>query len=105
MIVYNVTINIDADVHDEWVNWMTTQHIPKVLSTGMFIDSRMCRMLLEEEEGGITYSIQYTLESMDKMHEYEEKFATDLRNETVAKYDGKFGAFRTMMEVVSTHKA
>jgi len=105
MIVYNVTVNIDADVHDEWLAWMVDEHIPKVLATGLFIDSRMSKMLLEEEGGGITYSIQYTLESMDKMQEYEEKFATDLRNETLVKYDGKFGAFRTMMEVVAIHQA
>lgn len=100
MIIYNVTVNIDADVHDEWKQWMLEKHIPDVLSTGLFIDSRMSRLLIEEEGGGITYSIQYTLESMDKMSEYEQKHAPRLRDEHTQKYDGKFGAFRTMMEVV-----
>jgi hypothetical protein len=100
MIVYNVTINIDADVHDEWKKWMLEEHIPQVLATGMFVDSRMSRMLLAEEEGGLTYSIQYTLESMEKMREYEDKYAPALRDAVEKKYEGKFGAFRTMMEVV-----
>ncbi len=105
MIIYNVTINIDADVHDEWLKWMLEKHIPDVLSTGLFIDSRMSKLLIEEEGGGITYSIQYTLESMEKMHEYEAKHAVRLRADTQAKYEGKFGAFRTMMEVVGELKA
>jgi len=100
MIIYNVTVNIDADVHDEWKQWMLEKHIPDVLSTGLFLDSRMSKLLIEEEGGGITYSIQYTLESMDKMNEYEQKHAPRLRDEHTQKYDGKFGAFRTMMEVV-----
>ena len=104
MIIYNVTVNIDADVHDEWLQWMLEKHIPKVLETGLFLESRMCKMLIEEEGNGITYSIQYTLESMEKMKEYEEKHASRLREEHVRKYEGKFGAFRTMMEVVGEHK-
>lgn len=105
MIIYNVTVNIDTDVHDEWLKWMLEKHIPDVLATGLFIESRMSKMLIEEESGGVTYSIQYTLESMDKMQEYEEKHASRLRDEHTKKYEGKFGAFRTMMEVVGHIKA
>jgi hypothetical protein len=105
MIVYNVTINIDADVHTEWLAWMLETHIPEVLATGLFIESRISRMLIEEEGNGITYSIQYTLDSMDKMKEYEELHAPRLRADVQARYDGKFGAFRTMMEVVGQLKA
>jgi hypothetical protein len=100
MIVYNVTINIDADVHNEWLKWMLEKHIPDVLATGLFLESRMSKMLIEEEGDGITYSIQYTLDSMEKMKEYEANHATRLRDEVTRKYEGKFGAFRTMMEVV-----
>lgn len=104
MIIYNVTVSIDADVHDEWLAWMKNTHIPEVLATGLFIESRMSRMLVEEEGGGITYSIQYTLESMDKMKEYEEKHAPRLRDDHTRRYNGKFGAFRTMMEVETVIK-
>ncbi len=104
MIVYNVTINIYKDVHDEWLKWMMEKHIPEVLATGLFIDSRISKMLIEEEGEGLTYSIQYTLESMDKMKEYESNHASRLREDVNKRYEGKFGAFRTMMEVVGTHQ-
>jgi hypothetical protein len=104
MIVYNVTINIDKDVHDEWLQWMVQKHIPEVLATGLFIDSRISKMLIEEEGDGLTYSIQYTLESMDHMTDYEQNHAPRLRDDVNKRYEGKFGAFRTMMEVVATHK-
>jgi hypothetical protein len=105
MIVYNVTINIDADVHEQWVKWMLAEHIPEVLATGLFMDARMSRMLIEEEGNGITYSIQYTLDSMEKMKIYEEQHAPRLRADVQSRYDGKFAAFRTMMEVIGQLKA
>lgn len=103
MIIYNVTVNIDAKVHDEWLQWMLEKHIPDVLATGLFLESRICKMLIEEEGNGITYSIQYTLESMEKMKEYETNHAIRLRQDHQSRYNGKFAAFRTMMEVIGLH--
>ena len=39
-IIYNVTVNIDDSVHDEWLEWMQTQHIPDVMSTGYFLEKK-----------------------------------------------------------------
>ena len=105
MIIYNVTVNIDADVHDEWLKWMNEEHIPDVMATGLFLQSRISRMLIEEEGEGTTYSIQYTLDSMEKMQAYEDLHAPHLREVFIQKFDGKFGIFRTMMEVVKIHEA
>lgn len=34
--IYNVTLNIDDSVHEEWKGWMMAIHIPEVLSTKLF---------------------------------------------------------------------
>ena len=103
MILYNVTINIDHDVHDEWLNWMKNKHIPDVLKTGLFIENKICR-ILAEEDGGKSYSIQYLLKSMEDYNKYQEKYAPTLQLEHTQKYEGKFAAFRTILEVVHEHK-
>jgi hypothetical protein len=100
MIVYNVTVNIDESVHDEWLDWMKQVHIPNVLRTGMFTDNRFLKVLVEEEMGGITYAIQYTCDSLEKFRQYEEQFAAALRAEVDEKYNGKFVAFRTLLQYV-----
>ena len=61
MILYNITVSIDYDVHQEWLIWMKEVHIPDVLSTGLFIKSKIAK-IHAEEEGGISYSIQYYFE-------------------------------------------
>lgn len=99
MIVYNVTVNIDHAVEEEWLLWMKEIHIPDVLKTGLFLDNKICK-ILAESEGGSSYSIQYTCKDMDTFNLYETKFAEKLRKDHTEKYSGKFVAFRTLLEVV-----
>ncbi|MBA3707128.1 MAG: DUF4286 family protein [Bacteroidetes bacterium] len=100
MILYNVTVNIDSSVHNEWLEWMKTQHIPDVLKTGLFIKNKIFRILSENESDGHTYSIQYFLESMNELEKYQKEFASKFQAEHSQKYKDKFVAFRTVMELV-----
>jgi hypothetical protein len=100
MVVYNVTVNIDSSVHDEWLAWMKEVHVPDVMNTGMFIESKILKVLGDEESGGSTYSFQYTCKSMNEFRQYEEVFAPALRAEVNQRYKDKFVAFRTLLEVV-----
>ena len=101
MILYNVTVNIDDSVHDEWLEWMRSKHIPDVLSTGLFTESKLYRIRTENEEEGNTYSIQYFLRSMDDYKIYQKEYAEKLQFEHTEKFKDKFVAFRTIMELVS----
>jgi hypothetical protein len=99
MIIYNVTVIIDETVHEEWLGWMKEIHIPEVMATGCFTEYRFCK-ILAETEGGISYSIQYSVESRAILDKYSEEFAPALQQAHNAKYAGKFGAFRTLLEEV-----
>jgi hypothetical protein len=99
MIIYNVTINIDDDVRDEWIKWMKEVHIPEVMGTGHFTEYKMCKVLVNEDSG-TTYSIQYTCTSMDELEAYQKNHAPELQQKTKNKYEGKFVAFRTLLEVI-----
>ena len=99
MIVYNVTINIDDAAHDAWLAWMKEEHIPDVMSTGLFTDSRMLRVLAQDD-GGITYAIQYTAADMAHYERYRDEHAPRLQAKTQERFGGRFVAFRTLLEVV-----
>lgn len=100
-VIYNVTVNIDHDVHDEWLQWMKTNHIPDVLSTGLFLEAKLSK-IVAEESGGLSYSIQYLCDNQAKFDLYEKSHAPRLQHEHNAKYNGKFAAFRTMLRVEET---
>ena len=98
MIIYNVTVNIDEDVHEEWLDWMQRVHIPDVMNSGMFLEAKISK-ILAEEEGGLSYAIQYLCESMEMYDQYQDIFAPKLQADHTAKYSGKFVAFRTLLKV------
>lgn len=101
MIIYNVTVNIDDDVHDDWLEWMQQVHIPDVMNTGMFLESRISK-ILAEEEGGKSYSIMYLCKNMETLEKYQQEFASALQQDHTERYAGKFAAFRTLLEVKNT---
>ena len=101
MIIYNVTINIEESISKDWLCWMQKTHIPEVMKTGIFVSAKMTRVMVEEQMGGITYSIQYLCESKSKLAEYQVQFAPKLQQKHIQKFQGKFVVFRTLLEVIS----
>lgn len=99
MIIYNVTVKVDQDIHEDWVKWMNEIHIPDVMKTGCFIQNEMAKVLVDEADG-LTYSIQYRSESMLPLNKYFKEFAPKLQEEHTRRYKDKFVAFRTLLELV-----
>jgi len=100
MIIYNVTVKIDTDVHDDWLQWMKEVHIPDVMQTGLFSSNQMAKVLGQEENDGITYAIQYTCADMQTLEDYSAKHAPKLQAEHTERYKDKFVAFRTLLQIV-----
>ena len=98
-VVYNVTVSVDPVSSEEWLNWMRTEHIPDVLSTGLFLRSQIMR-IEGYEENGVTYAIQYTLASRQHLERYQQEFAPALQQKHAEKFGDKALAFRTVLEII-----
>lgn len=94
MYIYNVTTNIEDAAHYEWLHWMKTVHIPQVLSTGKFLSAKMTKVLVEEESGGHTYSVQYTVSDKETLERYYEEDASRLREDAMKLFAGKSVSFQ-----------
>lgn len=103
MYIYNITTNIEASVHDEWLKWMQESHIPEVLATGKFLNAKMSKVLVEEDMGGITYSVQFTTVDRETLQKYHQEDAQRLQDKGLKRFPNKFVAFSTEMEIVSEH--
>ena len=99
MYIYNVTINIDDDVKDEWLTWMET-HILDVLNTGKFVAAKLTQVLVEEEMGGTTYSVQYSAKTKEDLQNYYKEDAKRLRGDGLRKFGNKMVAFRTELRLI-----
>lgn len=102
MYIYNVTVNIEDSIHDEWLLWIK-EHIPQVLSTGKFEKATLTKVLVEEEMGGQTYSIQYRSYSREALDAYYKEDADNLRTEGLKKFADKMLAFRTELQIVDEY--
>jgi hypothetical protein len=102
MIIYNVTINIDESIHNEWLTWIK-EHIPQVLATGKFTEAKLTKVLVEEEMGGTTYSVQYRAKSRKDLDDYYQQDAERLRQDGLKRFADKMLAFRTELEVIDEY--
>ena len=101
MIIYNVTVNIDESIHDEWLLWIK-EHIPQVLATGKFEKATLTKVLVEEL-GGHTYSVQYRSYSREALEAYYKEDAEKMRIEGLKKFADKMLAFRTELQIVDEY--
>jgi hypothetical protein len=100
MILYNVTIILDESIHNEWLEWMESEHIPDVMNTGFFVSNRLLKVLDSPNEG-VTYCVQYIAETPELVNEYREKYADGLQSNFPAQFINKFVLFPTIMEFVN----
>jgi hypothetical protein len=100
MIAYNITIKVSHSIREEWLVWLQQEHIPAILSTQLFDDYKLYRLLEQDETEGPTFIIQLFTSSMERYGQYIIEFAPKLQQASRGKWGNNFIAFRTIMEVV-----
>jgi len=100
MFIYNVTTKVNWGIHDAWLLWMQTEHIPALLNTNCFMHYQLLKLHEQDDEEGPTYIVQYFTESKALYNRYMELFAGAIRKDYVGKWGDNFIAFRTLLEVI-----
>ena len=99
MIIYNVTIQVDEEIADQWLSWLREEHIPDVMASGCFVKFQLVKILGTEPES-VSYAVQYYSDNQQQLDLYLEKHAMGLRKKASDKWGDRFIAFRTIMELV-----
>lgn len=100
MIIYNETYKVDLSIEEDWLGWMKTNQIPHMLHTNLFLDYRICRLLDLEESDGVTYTIQYTMDSYTHYEQYIRLHATVLWEHLNKRFSRQCVSFHTVMAVL-----
>lgn len=80
----------------DWLQWMKTQHIPDVLSTGLILSAQA---LQSRDQKGLYY-FNYHFKSMQEYQQYHEEHGPSLKAHTQERYGGKFVASRQLLNIV-----
>ena len=101
MIIYSVTVSVDADIEPGWLSWMRATHIPDVMKTGYFRKYRIGKLLEPARgDGRISYTIEYVCDSMADYETYRAKAAPALQQDHSRRYQGRFEASRAIFETI-----
>jgi hypothetical protein len=99
-IIYNVTVKVESQIADEWLQWLLNEHIPVLMQTKCFTDYKVVRLLEVDDSEGPTYAVQYYAQSKADYDRYIEIYSSAMRRNSVEKWGERFVAFRSVMEVV-----
>lgn len=101
ILIYSVTVSIEAEFAQDWLQWMATVHVPDVLATGCFTACRIVRLAEPVvDEQFETFNLQYDCPTESHYDRYQAEHAPSLQEAHTRRYDGRFTAFRTLLQPV-----
>ncbi|MGY5351755.1 DUF4286 family protein [Wenyingzhuangia sp. IMCC45533] len=100
MYIYNVTTNVEVEIEQEWLSYIQGNQIPEMIATGCFTGAKLSRVMVNEEKGGKTYAIQYSVPDKETFKGYYVAYAADMNTRLQKKFAGKFVSFQTELEVL-----
>ncbi|GHM99894.1 hypothetical protein WSM22_13840 [Cytophagales bacterium WSM2-2] len=96
--LYNVTFGIDKEIEQEWFAWIKQYYLPKAMESGAFTTYKIYKVLTHEDEGSISYSIQYFSDSIEKIVHYLNNDGKVLVEEHRQRFKDRHVAFNTLLQ-------
>jgi hypothetical protein len=81
-ILYEVSVRVDAHLHEEFVDYMTTKHIAEVLATGCFIRAEFSAYGADPN----VFRTSYLAQDQAILDEYLSEFAGALRDDFLSTF-------------------
>jgi hypothetical protein len=98
MLLYNITIGIDKEIESEWLNWMKSYYLPAAMNSKAFLHFRLYKVLTHDDEGSVSYSVQYFSDDIQKIVGYLNNEGKVLNEEHRAKFKDRHVVFNTLLE-------
>ena len=99
-VVYNVTVKVEKNIADKWLQWLIQEHAPEIIATNCFTKFIALKLLEYDDEESSTYAVQYFANAIENYKTYIHQFAGHFQKQSFDKWGGRIVAFRTVMEVV-----
>jgi hypothetical protein len=98
IFLYNVTIGIDKELELEWLSWMKEYYLPRAMQSGAFIEYRIYKVLTHEDEGSVSYSVQYFSDAIEKVVHFLNNDGKSLVEELRSRYKERHVVFNTLLQ-------
>ncbi len=101
MIIYEVNLTIDNEIYAEFQLWLK-QHINDMLKFPGFNQANLLKLEQDEFSDKQQLTIQYQLENRNDLEIYFTKFATQMREAGIQRFNNKFSVTRRIFEIIVT---
>ena len=100
MIILNITSQVAPEVQENWLEWMQTYYIPKVLSIDLFEDITIFKVSMDQPMDP-TFATQYKATSKEILQRYLNTEGPHHKKEMQDKFGEQVLSFETHLELVS----
>lgn len=98
MIIYEVNLTLDADIYQDYLNWLKP-HMKKMLTFNGFLNAELIE---NKESNGQKYyvSARYYIDNQSALEDYFNHYAKDMRQEGMDLFKNKFSASRNIYNII-----
>jgi hypothetical protein len=96
-VLYEVTLDVDAAIANEYRAWLN-RHTAELLALPGFLDARIFDLLEPASPGRVGLCVQYTLRDRGAYDAYLRDHAERVRGDGVARFGDCFAASRRLLQ-------
>jgi precorrin-2 methylase len=101
MIIVNTTFVIHKSIEIEFVSWLKEVYIPTALSSKIFSNSILSKILTEVDPESTSYAFQLHCDTLESAQKWHNEIASSLNNRIGHKWGNYALFFTTYMESLS----
>lgn len=100
MIIYNTTIKVDWDIHNEFKLWVEEEVLVNATSIESIQNSKFLKLLDVDTSDGMTYCIQHYFDSMENYNQYKLTGDRAFKEALATRYSDKLVIFASVLAEV-----
>lgn len=98
MFIVNVTFNASIQVFETWRKYAVKYFIPQSMKDGGFSKYKVIKVLLDDDQGTQTYSIQFYAENPIRVDNYLREIFPDFQDELIQTFGEQVVVFATPLK-------
>ncbi len=100
MILFNLTILANQEIHEELKSWILKEFLPSITEEKLFGSLSLLKLLNSPNEG-VTYALQFKATDENVINKFREHHLPLLENKAQLEYANKIYFFESLMEYQS----
>jgi hypothetical protein len=100
MLIVNTTYQVAEACESDWKRWVLEEYAPEVTKTGMLVNPRFLRLLVENEEGFTSYALQFEVLDLETLEKWFSAYGTALQQTMGTRFNENVLGFTTLMETL-----